>query len=92
VHSGVTMAGHRDCVGIAQSCLQLQGFKLLAADAGWVNSAGLVERYGGEATGTAADANHGSATKEGGTIPLVGACVVAVAVLWWQWWQWLYCG
>jgi hypothetical protein len=25
---GVCMAGHRDCVGIAQSCLQLRGYKV----------------------------------------------------------------
>lgn len=36
---GVCMAGHRDCVGIAQSCLQLRGYKLLLCDAGWSRSA-----------------------------------------------------
>jgi hypothetical protein len=36
---GVCMAGHRDCVGIAQSCLQLRGYKLLLCDAGWTRSA-----------------------------------------------------
>lgn len=36
---GVCMAGHRDCVGIAQSCLQLRGYKVLLCDAGWSRSA-----------------------------------------------------
>ena len=52
---GVCMAGHRDCVGISQSCLQLRGYKLLLCDAGWTRSAEMVRRYGGEAAGTAED-------------------------------------
>lgn len=74
---GVCMAGHRDCVGIAQSCLQLRGHKLLLCDAGWSDSAAMVRRYGGEAAGTAEDESGAvpMAASEGVSIPLGGSGV-----------------
>ena len=82
---GVCMAGHRDCVGIAQSCLQLRGYKLLLCDAGWSRSASMVRRYGGEAAGTAEDESSVGSTPmgaaEGVSISLDGKVPLTAAQL-----------
>jgi hypothetical protein len=69
---GVCMAGHRDCVGIAQCCLQLIGHKVLFCDAEWAESARLVAQFGGEGEPDAGAAAAAEAD-EGVAVPLGGA-------------------
>mmetsp|Transcript_33455 Transcript_33455/g.73101 ORF Transcript_33455/g.73101 Transcript_33455/m.73101 type:complete len:565 (+) Transcript_33455:3-1697(+) len=67
---GVCMPGHRDCVGLCQCCLQVQGWKLLMADGAWEGTGEMTRIFGDP------DQQHSESgsRRQGEVIPVDSAC------------------
>mmetsp|Transcript_86459 Transcript_86459/g.231671 ORF Transcript_86459/g.231671 Transcript_86459/m.231671 type:complete len:686 (+) Transcript_86459:38-2095(+) len=74
---GVCMPGHRDCVGLCQCCLQVQGWKLLMADGAWEGTGEMTRVFGDP------DQQHAESGSrhQGEVIPVDAPCTPAQLAL-----------